>query len=147
MEDYIPYLGNKDKEKFIPAKITFARDESIEKSLVKANHKVIIPRNLVKKYNVEVARGSHHLIYDSKYQNIIKTVNNNDLRIAHFPIIFKEQAISKISVGWINALSSIERKENHSHHWRKIFNQLKSNEKIRKERYNKICFRICSGKS
>ncbi len=130
---YIPYLGKTDNEKFIPAKITFARDESIEKSWVKANHKVIIHKNLAKKYDVKVARGSHDLIYDSKYKNLIKTTNNNDLRIAHFPIRLTEQAVSKVSVGWINALSSIERKENHSHHWKKIFNQLKSNKKIEKD--------------
>ena len=90
-----------------PLKYTFARDESIEKSWVKANHKVIIHKNLSKKYDVKVARGSHDLLYDSKYKNLIKTTNNNDLRIAHFPIRSTEQAVSKVSVGWINALSSL----------------------------------------
>lgn len=127
---YIPYLGKKKNEKFIPSRITFARDENIDKSLVIANQKVIIPKNLVTDYDVIVARGSHDLIYKSKFNDSIKQINNDNLRIAHFPIRSTEHAISKITIGWINALSNVERKENQSLHWKKIFDQIKSNEKI-----------------
>lgn len=83
---FIPYLGKKENEKFVPAKITFARDDNLEKSWVKAPYKVILPKNLVEDYDVVISRGSHDLIYDSRYDHLIKTVKNNDLRIAHFPI-------------------------------------------------------------
>lgn len=130
---YVPYLGNKENEDFIPARITYCRDENIEKLCVLANSKVIIPRNMLESYNVKIGRGSHRLIYNSKYNNKIKRIHNDHLRVAHFPIRSIEQTISKISVGWINALSSIERKKIHSLHWQKIFNQLKNNEKIEKD--------------
>lgn len=127
---YIPYLGKKKNETFIPSRITFARDENIDKSLVIANQKVIIPKNLVTDYDVIIARGSHDLIYKSKFNGSIKPITNDNLRIAHFPIRSREHAISKITIGWINALSNVERKENQSLHWKKIFDQIKSNEKI-----------------
>ena len=46
--------------------------------------------------------GNHDLIYEQKFGNIIKSVLNSDLTIAHFPIRSKEQTLSKIIVGWIN---------------------------------------------
>ncbi len=128
---YVPNFIRDDK--FIPAKITFTRDESLEKY-----YKVIIPKELVKTYDVRLSTGNHDLIYDPKYQNVIKPVTNEELRIAHFPIRSIEQTASKIMVGWINFLSRIERAENDGNHWQKIYNQLKQIETIQNEDVTEI---------
>lgn len=122
---YIPDFSKNEDKKFIPSKITYAREDSLEQL-----HKVIIPKELVTDYNVKIARGSHSLIYDTKYKNEIKRESISNLRMAHYPIRSREQIISKITVGWINALCSTEREKIHSFHWKKIFNSIKENEKI-----------------
>lgn len=123
---YIPDFNR--NEKFIPAKINFSRDESLEKF-----YKVIIPKELVKKYEVRLTTGNHDLVYDKKYENLIKPVINDKLRIAHFPIRSKEQTASKIMVGWIYILCRPERRESDGFHWQKIFNKLKEDENIENE--------------
>ncbi|MGF7118942.1 glycosyltransferase family 2 protein [Methanobacterium oryzae] len=124
---YVPDFKN-DDEKFIPAKITLARDEELEKF-----YKVILPKELVKNYNVKLTRGNHDLVFDSQHVDSIKNFNNFDLRIAHFPIRSKEQTASKIMVNWINALIDPKRTPGASFHWKNIFNELKKNEEIKNE--------------
>jgi len=51
---YVPDFGKNENENFIPAKITFARDINVEEM-----YKVILPKELVKKYNVELTKGNH----------------------------------------------------------------------------------------
>ncbi len=41
--------------------------------------------------------------------------------------------MSKVSVGWLNAISSVEKKPNDSFHWKNIFSQLKSQKEIADE--------------
>ncbi|WP_048190920.1 glycosyltransferase [Methanobacterium sp. SMA-27] len=143
---YIPFLGNKENEKFIPSKITYSRDEQIEK-MVGVHTKVVIPQNLVNKYKVRVDRGSHNLNFKSDYKEQITRVYDQDLRIAHFPIRSIEQLTSKVSVGWLNALSSVELRKTDSHHWKKMFNQLKRNGRIKKEDALKFAFEYALSKS
>lgn len=112
-------------EKFVPSRITATRDDSLEEF-----YKVVIPKELVKNYNVKLTFGSHNLVFDPKYEDIIKCVINNDLRIAHFPIRSKEQTISKITVGWIYNLSRLGRTEGQNFHWQIIFNKLKENRQV-----------------
>ena len=122
---YLPNFNENENEKFVPAKITSARDESLEEF-----YKVILHANLVKEYSVRLTKGNHDLIYDKKYNSSINQVLNTDLRIAHFPIRFKEQAMSKISVGWIIILCEITRSKNESWHMEKMFNDLKESGRI-----------------
>ncbi len=122
---YVPNFNENQNEMFIPAKITSARDESLEDF-----YKVILPANLVKEYSVRLTKGNHDLIYDKKYNSSINQVLNTNLRIAHFPIRSKEQATSKISVGWINILCEITRSKNESWHMEKMFNDLKESGRI-----------------
>lgn len=112
-------------EKFIPARITSARDDNLEEF-----YKVVIPKELVKNYNVKLTFGSHSLVFDPNYEDIINCVINNDLRIAHFPIRSKEQIISKVAVGWIYTLARFERPEGQNFHWQRMFNKLKENKEI-----------------
>jgi glycosyltransferase involved in cell wall biosynthesis len=125
---YIPDFSRNKEEKFIPRKITMVRDDSSRNW--HTLYKVIIPRKLVDDYDVKLTRGSHSLIFDPQYKEVLNRIINPNLRIAHFPIRSKEQTISKVSVGWLNAISSIEKKPNDSFHWKKIFNQLKAQKEI-----------------
>ncbi|MBZ2167090.1 glycosyltransferase family 2 protein [Methanobacterium sp. VT] len=128
---YVPDFDINGDEKFIPSKITMARDDSSRTG--HTLYKVIIPKELVIDYGVQLTRGSHSLVFNPIYKNVLNRVINPDLNIAHFPIRSKEQTISKVAVGWLNAISSVEKKPNDSFHWKKIFNQLKAQEDIEDE--------------
>ena len=119
---FVPDFNKNDD--FIPARITSARDSSKEMC------KVIIPKELVKNYKVKLTFGNHNLVFDPKYNDVINSVINNDLRIAHFPIRSKEQLISKVAVGWIYTLSRFGRPEGQNFHWKIMFNKLKENKEI-----------------
>jgi len=119
---FVPDFNKNDD--FIPARITSARDSSKEMC------KVIIPKELVKNYKVKLTFGSHDVVFDPKYDDVINDVINNDLRIAHFPIRSKEQLISKVAVGWIYTLSRFGRPEGQNFHWQIMFNKLKENKEI-----------------
>lgn len=125
---YVPDFDKNADDKFIPSKITLARDDSPRNW--HTLYKVIIPREFVTDYDVKLTRGSHSLVFDPEYKEVLNRVVNEDLRIAHFPIRSKEQTVSKVAVGWLNAISSVEKKPNDSFHWRRIFNRLKTQEEI-----------------
>jgi len=127
---YIPDFGKKVDNKFIPSQITFIRDEQLEKF-----YKVIIPKELVTDYSVELTFGSHDLIYDKKFGNMIEFVYNPDLAIAHFPIRSKEQTLSKVIVGWINLPPEIKMAhlKMSNYHWQKMFKHIKEFGEINNE--------------
>ncbi|MDP3035131.1 MAG: hypothetical protein Q8M97_08525 [Methanobacteriaceae archaeon] len=122
---YVPTF-DKENEKFIPSKITFARGDYGDYC------KAIIPKELVEKFDVKLTKGNHN-ISNSKNDKSIKRYLNNDLRIAHFPIRSEDQIIAKIAVGWINTLCDITRGESTSWHIKDMFNYLKHEGKIGKE--------------
>jgi len=116
---YVPTFDN-ENEKFIPSKITFSREDLGE------YRKVILPKELFEKYDVKISKGSHKLLFDEKYKDLIKNKLDENLRVAHFPIRSKEQFISKISIGWINNLIDVHRSKYESWHLKEIFNDIKS---------------------
>lgn len=120
---YVPTFMNNDK--FLPLNITFSRDDELDEF-----YKVIIPAELVKNYDVRVSMGNHDLVYDNKYENNIEGIFNENLRIAHFPIRSKEQVVSKVLVGWLNALCSLERPEGACFQWKELYDQIKENKEI-----------------
>ncbi|WJI08600.1 glycosyltransferase family 2 protein [Methanobacterium sp. CWC-01] len=122
-KSYVPMFDGNEDEKFIPLKITKCRDDIFEEY-----YKVILPKELVFEYDVELTFGNHDLMYDPTYEEVINSVINPDLRIAHFPIRSKEQTISKIAVGWIYSLYRTVRVGDQSFHWKVIFDELKENE-------------------
>ena len=124
IKTYYPSF-DKENEKFIPSRITFARDGTSGEY-----NKVIIPKELVEKFDVKITKGNHYLTYNSEYEDIIKEKIVPKLRIAHFPIRSKEQFISKVSVGWINNLNDINRSKYESWHLKEMFNELKNSGKI-----------------
>lgn len=120
-KNYVPDLNKDNSVKFIPSKITLSLDDSIERF-----YKIIITKKLVKEYHAKLDLGSHDMIYDEKYEKIIKRTHYPNLRLAHFPVRSKEQIISKIGVGWINDLHRTNRIEGESSHWQRMFNKLKT---------------------
>jgi glycosyltransferase involved in cell wall biosynthesis len=117
---YVPDPDKNQDETFIPAKITSARDESLENY-----YKVIVPREIVEKYHAKLSKGCHGLLYDRKYNKNIYQHITPDLRIAHFPIRSKDQTVKKVVVGWINTLNHIEKGKTESYHWKLIFDVIK----------------------
>jgi len=125
---YIPDFEKNLDEKFIPSKITHVRDENLEKY-----YKVILSNELVTKYNVKLTTGNHDLIIGEKSKDKVKPTINNNLKFAHFPIRSKEQALSKILVGWLQMITKNYYKEGDGRHWEKIFNEIVENRKITNE--------------
>jgi glycosyltransferase involved in cell wall biosynthesis len=125
---YIPEFGENKDEKFIPSRMTAVREDKLE-----TFYKAIFPKELVENYNVELTFGNHDLSYEPKYKGAIKKINNNDLRIAHFPIRSKDQTISKITVGWIYSMYRHDFRDGQNFHWKNIFDKLKENEEITDE--------------
>ena len=123
---YVPDF--RENEKFIPARITMARDDSIEEF-----YKVVIPKELIENYGVKLTFGNHEILYDTQYKHLIKRVFNQNMRIAHFPIRSKEQVISKIGTTWIYNLARNERKDGQNFHQKIIFDKLKENPDLRDE--------------
>ncbi len=124
---YVPTFDN-DNERFVPSRITHARDDFGE------YYKVIIPRELVEKYDVKITKGNHKLLFDSKYNEIIQKQFNDDLIIAHYPIRSKNQFLSKITVGWINNITDVTRRGNDSWHLKNMYHDLIMNMDVKKEK-------------
>lgn len=117
---YVPDLSEKKNERFIPKKITMARDDTLEEF-----YKVIIPKELVNDFDVQITFGNHDLIYNPQHEDAIKRVINQDLRIAHFPIVSQHQAITKVAIGWIYNIYRPGKTEHENFHLKIMFDILK----------------------
>lgn len=122
---YVPDLSKKKNEKFIPARITLARDDTLEEY-----YKVIIPKELVMDYNVQTTFGNHTIRYEPQYDDIINGVENPNLRIAHFPLVSKKQTISKVAIGWIYNCYRPKKRKNENFHLKIMFDKLKKKEDL-----------------
>ncbi len=114
---YVPTEHDDYNIDFIPSRITHIRDEKFERL-----YKVIVPRSAIKDRNVSLEMGSHDLLNMD-----MEPDRNLDLRIAHFPLRSREQAMSKILVGWPNMI--LKNKENNSYgvHWKMFFEKIMEN--------------------
>ena len=54
---YIPDFKDNREKKFVPSKITLTREDCLEEY-----YKVIVPKELVTKYNVRLMNGNHNII-------------------------------------------------------------------------------------
>ncbi|WP_405287728.1 glycosyltransferase family 2 protein [Methanobrevibacter sp.] len=120
---YVPTANDSD-DKFIPQRITYIRDETLE-----TYYKVIVPKEIVLKYNVDVSMGNHDLLINGKNNKKLKEYNH-DLNIAHFPLRSKEQCMSKILIGWPNTIARNTENESWATHWEMLFNKIKKNNNI-----------------
>lgn len=115
---YIPTSYDDYHIKFIPQRITHVRDESLEEY-----YKVIVPKEIVKNYDVKVAMGNHDLIF--KNNNGLNLVNKDlNLKIAHFPLRSKEQCISKICLSWPDMIAINLDNLPWGWHWKVLFDKI-----------------------
>ena len=104
--------------KFIPSKFDYIRDEKYEYL-----YKVIVPAEIVKNYEVSLEMGNHNLVFHSD-KNVAPNIHL-DLKICHFPLRSKEQAMSKIIVGWPNVLHKYLDNNMYGIHWKLFFEQIR----------------------
>ena len=72
--------------------------------------------------------------FRSKYKECIKSCSKSRSSKLHiFLYDLRNKQSPRSAVGWLNAISSAEKKPNDSFHWKKIFNQLKKQEEIEDE--------------
>lgn len=119
---YVPTNLDSD-DKFVPARITHIRDESIE-----VLPKVILTKELFLEFGVELSTGNHDLEFNKKELLNKKIFRNDasDLKIAHFPLRSVEQTTSKVLVSYPNTLSRKFVSPNVSHHYPIMFNKILS---------------------
>lgn len=121
---YVPTPGDDYDIKFIPKRINHVREEFIE-----TFYKVIVPKEIIKKYKVTVDMGNHNLTIKNKAKDELANYDL-DLRLAHFPIRSKEQCMSKVIVGWVNTVATNTENKSWNTHWRDLFYKIKANNDI-----------------
>ncbi len=84
---YVPDFSKNQEEKFIPKKITMARDDSSRDW--HTLYKVIIPRELVTDYKITLTRGSHSLIIPPEYKDNLNRVVNPESQNCTFSNSFQ----------------------------------------------------------
>lgn len=118
---YFPEKVENKDELFIPKKLIQCQKE------IEHGHKVVISKNIVKKYLPEVMMGNHGCSFNKVNANDLKSYMINGLFLAHYPIRSIEHLKSKVLTGWISNLTRHNRHEVEGHHWRTMFNKLKGN--------------------
>ena len=116
---YVPTKNDIQETKFVPSRITHARDETIE-----TFYKVILTGDLYRNYSVILKTGNHDLRFEDRFSNDIHCEECDDLKIAHFPLRSVEQMTSKILVSYPNTLSRKHVDPNMSHHYPLMFNKI-----------------------
>lgn len=121
---YVPSPEDDYNIKFIPKRINHIRDEFVE-----TFYKVIVPKEIIKNYNVKVDMGNHHLTIKNKSKEELANYDL-DLKLAHFPIRSKEQCMSKVIIGWVNTVASNTDYQPWNGHWRDMFYKVKADNDI-----------------
>lgn len=115
---YVP-TSNDNESKFIPKRIKYIRDEHLERF-----YKVIVPKEIVLNYYVELTMGNHDLnIKNADKRKLLKKLPT--LKIAHYPLRSRDQCMSKVLVGWPNMISINLDDKPWGWHWQIIFDKIK----------------------
>lgn len=86
--------------------------------------KVAVGREVAQKYHLILYQGNHSVKPTlNKSDDVLQCVLSN-LHIAHFPWRGQEQALSKISVGWVNNVSRYSMLTDFASHWKKEFDHV-----------------------
>ena len=115
------YIYLEEESEFIPNRMQFYRSFEFDPFL-----KVIVPGNLIKKYDLSLTQGNHDVIGIPAEKRVIY----NQLFIAHYPIRSKEQLYSKICISAINAMFRSYRAPHISFHWFDLYEKIKNNEDL-----------------
>ena len=119
---FVPTSNDDQNIKFIPSRVNHVRDENLDMF-----SKVIISRDLVEKFNVNLSMGNHDIEGTS---NQIKCITDSGLNLAHFPIRSVNQTISKVLISYPNTLSRKVIKKGVSFHYIIMFNTIKNKGQI-----------------
>jgi len=109
-----------DSEKFILWR------SSLRSNTKQKLSKVIIGRNIIKKFHISLEMGNHNIGVSRRKRKLIPHTRCNDIHIAHIQVRSKNQFIAKTSVGWIAGLARHDKKSSDSIHLKNSFNKLKS---------------------
>lgn len=127
--NYIPTEEDDDNELCIMKRQTICFADKFD-----SYYKVLIPKKWANDPKLAIAPGNHDAIGTDAPKAIL-----NSLRIAHYPVRSKNQIISKALVGWTNYLAEPNRHPNVGHHWKKIYDMVKSGEEITIDSMWAIC--------
>ena len=135
---FVPTIKDDQNIKFIPSRITHIRDEKFENDF-----KVIITKDLVRKFNIKLSIGNHDVDVSNRFKNKINCIEHSKLNIAHFPLRSINQTKSKILLGYPNTLSRINVVKGTSFHYEVMFEKIKDNEELSMDDVFKLA-RYCS---
>ena len=125
---YVPTKNDDETELFTPSRIKYVRDQSFER-----DGKVILTKELVKKYNAVLSIGNHKLEIPKKYRKQVNNIKENNLKIAHIPLRTIKQTMSKVLTNYPNSLARKVVNKNNSHHYTVMFKKIKENGKLNME--------------
>lgn len=125
---YIPTENDNPSIKFVPSRIQHIRDEKWD-----TFYKVFLPRKLFFEFPVYLSTGNHVLVFNDKYKDKVKCIENSGLILAHFPLRSKEQTMSKVLVGYPNVRCRQNLQPGQSFHYNLMFNKIKNDEEITNE--------------
>jgi hypothetical protein len=118
---YIPTPSDNGAELFIPKRISHSRKACLEKF-----EKVIIPTKLFQMKRGRLTAGNHS-IYNVDENDFYRLTTSN---VAHFPIRCEQQVVSKVTVGYINIMSSTNWSGEGGYHWKNILDNIKNKKNI-----------------
>ncbi|MBO4246028.1 MAG: glycosyltransferase family 2 protein [Bacilli bacterium] len=124
-ENYVISKSDNEKELFIPKRMKTRRILVNNNSYVL---KTIIPKAIYDK-GVILLMGAHNLEKNNNHE-LISSVLNNELFLAHFPVRSNIQIINKVIVGRLSNSSLHDRKENLGFHQYDVLDYYLKNGKI-----------------
>ena len=122
---YIPTENDDINIKFVPSRIQYIRDESWD-----TFYKVFLPKELFFEFPVRLSTGNHVLVFNDKYKDKVKNIDDSGLILAHFPLRSKEQTMSKVLVGYPNVRCRKNLQPGQSFHYNLMFNKRKNDEEV-----------------
>lgn len=111
---YVVTDNDDNNERFVPKRIKYIRsDECGYRDGEEKVSKIILPTELIRKYNIIMQAGHHSII---KKEGLMIEHQDN-IKLAHFPIRSKYQMESKIFTGILNDILWHKREGGQSNHW------------------------------
>ncbi len=117
---YVPTKHDDVNDLFVPSRIKYIRDETIE-----SKGKVILTKELVDKYNVKLSMGNHYLYILPEFRSQITNISYDKLNISHFPLRSVYHTMMKVLNNYPNSRARKFVSENQSYHYVVMYNKIK----------------------
>jgi hypothetical protein len=117
-QHYQPLASDNYDEVFVPKRITHVQNA------IDNDPKVVISRNIAKKYSPKIYMGNHGLYMD---KSNIKQIISSSLKLAHYQYRSLEHVKSKFLVGWLNNLTRYKYINGQAIHWKWAYDSIKEN--------------------